>query len=113
MTNARRGEHVLELGDVGAVTLRLSMNALAEIEEGLGCQTIQDLTTRLMNIGVRDIIVIMKALVKAGGSHEPEEVGEWQPTFHVYTDAITQCLIKAGFMGARVVGAEEKNEESQ
>lgn len=53
--------------DGEAVPVRLTLGALAEIEELLGAETLSDLATMLASPSVRQILAILPVLVSAGG----------------------------------------------
>ncbi|MGL5447638.1 MAG: gene transfer agent family protein [Rhabdaerophilum sp.] len=69
MTNRHRGEVKLEIG--GEVfTLRLTLQALAEIEAALGAGDLQGLGERFAQgrVGARDLVALIGAAARGGGS---------------------------------------------
>lgn len=72
--NPKRGEQLLQLGDKH-LKLALTMNALIEIEEGLGVP-LAELGVRMANPSVKDLRTMIGALVRGGGTDmTDEEVG--------------------------------------
>jgi hypothetical protein len=70
MANHRRGEVELALGGRSHL-LRLTLNALAEIEAGLGVDGLAALGHRLAAGGLRsaDLVVMVAAALRAGGAN--------------------------------------------
>jgi hypothetical protein len=78
MANVRRGEVELTLGG-RSHRLRLTLNALAEIEAGLGADGLAALGRRLAAGGLRsaDLVVMVAATLRAGGTELTDaEVGD-------------------------------------
>src|SRR5690242_1470349 len=78
MANVRRGEVELTLGGRTHL-LRLTLNALAEIEAGLGVDGLATLGRRLAAGGLRsaDLLVMVAAALRAGGADlDDAEVGD-------------------------------------
>lgn len=67
--NPERGETPLTING-HTYCLRLTLGALAEIEAGLGCEKLSDLSLRLKHISARDMMVVLSALLKGGGEHD-------------------------------------------
>lgn len=73
MTNRHRGEVKLEIG--GEVfPLRLTLQALAEIEAALGAGDLQGLGERFAQgrVGARDLVALIGAAARGGGSKLPD-----------------------------------------
>lgn len=68
----RPGESQIVI-DGDAKTLRLTLGALAEIEETLGGGDFEALKARLANPNVRDILALLHALLAGGGAAVPME----------------------------------------
>ncbi|HXI86173.1 MAG TPA: GTA-gp10 family protein [Parvularculaceae bacterium] len=68
----RPGESELVI-DGEAKTLRLTLGALAEIEESVGGGDFEALKARLASPAVRDILLILHALLAGGGARVPME----------------------------------------
>jgi hypothetical protein len=66
MTNTTRGDATLASGGKSLV-MRLTLGALAEIEDGLGVGSMGDIADRLKNLATKDIAVVASALLKGGG----------------------------------------------
>ncbi len=67
--NPQRGDVALEI-EGEERRLCLTLGALAEIEAGLGCQSMKDLTARLKALSARDMMVVLAALLRGGGEDE-------------------------------------------
>ncbi|MEM6899460.1 MAG: GTA-gp10 family protein [Pseudomonadota bacterium] len=67
--NGARGEIGL---DVGGKTypICLTLGALAEIEVALACDTLSELDIRMRNLSAADLITVLRALLKGGGSDD-------------------------------------------
>ncbi len=113
MTNPVRGEHTFEVEGIGPVTLRMSMGALARIEAGMNCSTMQQLFQRLTNMGVSDMILVLHSLAVAGGKEDLtiKDVENWPPLFTLYSGAIQQTLIKGGFIADPAKGTKPSPKE--
>ena len=68
-----RDEVMLEV-DGRQVPLALTLRALAEIEEGLGAATLPELAEKLARPSAGQLLIILKAMAKAGGAKDPEAV---------------------------------------
>ena len=66
MVNAVRGEVVVSLAGVER-RLCLTLGALAEIETGLGVEGPAGLAERMRALSARDLIVVLRALLRGGG----------------------------------------------
>lgn len=74
MANRYRGEASLETPD-GALTLRLSLDALARLETALGIETLGALTATLVGgeLTARQLqVVLIEALVAGGDADRPK-----------------------------------------
>ena len=67
--NPQRGEIALEIGGETR-KLCLTLGALAEIEQALGCESLKDLSVRLKAISARDLHLVLAALLRGGGEAE-------------------------------------------
>ncbi len=74
MTNRYRGEVSLTLG-AERFALRLSLQALAEIEAALGAGDLQGLGARFASgrIAARDLVVLLGAAIRGGGAKLPDD----------------------------------------
>ncbi len=94
MANRYRGEARLETPD-GALTLRLSLDALARLEPALDMETLGALTERLVggDLTSRQLqMVLLEALVAGGDVDRPgaesllKRIGTPQPLRQAYVD---------------------------
>jgi hypothetical protein len=74
MTNTVRGDSTL-VANGKSLTMRLTLGALAEIENGLGLSNLGDIATRMKSPATKDIAVVASALLRAGGiAMSPDDV---------------------------------------
>lgn len=66
MPNKARGEAALVSGGAH-YRLLLTLGALAEIEDGLGLNTLSDVATRLKTLRAADLAIVAAALLRGGG----------------------------------------------
>lgn len=64
--NPQRGETIIEIEGEERL-LCLTLGALAEIEQALGCESLKDLSVRLKTLSAKDLIRVLAALLKGGG----------------------------------------------
>lgn len=67
MPNKARGDADFIAGNA-RYTMRLTLGALAEIEDGLGAASLADLGERLKHLGTADIALVAAALLRGGGA---------------------------------------------
>jgi hypothetical protein len=68
MTNRARGDAELQAGGL-TFRLRLTLGALAEIEDGLSLSDLSEMETRLTKLRAADLAIVAAALIRGGG-HE-------------------------------------------
>lgn len=66
MPNPFRGDSELVAGNK-RYTMRLTLGALAEIEDGLGLKSLGDIAARSHSLATSDIAVVASALLRGGG----------------------------------------------
>ena len=71
--NPHRSEAIVTVGGA-PVTLRLTLAALAEIEEALGAEDLTDLAKRLARPSAAQLSLILRAMARAGGAPDPGAV---------------------------------------
>ena len=75
MANPQRNEASLSV-DGRARSLRLTLGALAEIEQALGAVGFSDLAERMKKLSARDLLHVTGALLRAGeGPQAPDPAG--------------------------------------
>ena len=62
-----RGQRTVTIGGQ-SVPVRLTLGALAEVEEALGADTLSDLARILMNPSAQQILAVLGVLVRHGGA---------------------------------------------
>jgi len=96
MTNAIRGDSELVAGGKSLV-MRLTLGALAEIENGLGLANMGDIAQRMKSPATKDIAVVASALLRAGGFDlSPDDVLALETDVGSLVGAITGAFDKAG-----------------
>jgi len=111
--NPQRGEYKFNVEGVGDVILRLNMGSLAEIEEALGCRTVGEMVVRIGNLGVKDVLDILRPLVEAGDNEGLPPLEDWPPVFGEYTVAIGECFFASGFLRRPKEESAGPNSEGQ
>ena len=108
MTNAARGEVALKSRDGVSYTLCLTLGAMAEIEEGLEIDDLTELGTRFSNMKVKDLLIILKALIHGGGQEGFSDKEFMAIPFEMkeVMAAVKGCFAAAGL-------SEEGDEEEQ
>ena len=95
--NPQRGEAAIMI-DGEMRKLCLTLGALAEIEAAHGCDTLKDLSLRLKSVSARDLMKLLKALLRGGG--ERNLAGEIETNCIHPKDAMAAIL--ACFRGANL-----------
>lgn len=92
MANRARGEAELEAGG-RAFRLRLTLGALAEIEDGLSLSDLTEVEARLKKLRAADLAIVAAALMRGGG-HEvsPVEVLRLPVDLAQLVQAVTQAF---------------------
>ena len=66
MPNRIRGDSELVVGN-NRYTMRLTLGALAEIEDALGLSSLSNIATRLKTLATSDVAAVASALLRGGG----------------------------------------------
>jgi hypothetical protein len=105
MANRARGEAVIEAGG-RLFRLRLTLGALAEIEDGLSLNDLSEVEARLKKLRAADLAIVAAALMRGGG-HEmtPLEALRLPVDFPVLVRAVTQAFASASGEAAPVEGS--------
>ena len=104
MSNKARGESEFLAGPERFV-MRLTLGALAEIENGLGLKSLSDIGDRLKTLGTNDLAVVASALLRgAGFSLSPADVLKLETDVGSLVRAITDAFDAVG-LGAVHAGA--------
>src|ERR1700675_648002 len=96
MANKARGEAELEAG--GRVfRLRLTLGALAEIEDGLSLNDLSEVEARLMKLRAADLAIVAAALIRGGGQEmTPVEALRLPVDLGVLVRAVSEALSTGG-----------------
>lgn len=106
MANTHRGEVSLVLGEE-VLPLRLSLQALAEIESALGAGDLQGLGERFAQgrVGARDLVALIGAALRGGGSRlSNETIAE-----RIGAEELPQAVAALGELFALSFGGRESN----
>lgn len=93
MANKYRAEATLYIAGQ-PITVALTTAAVVELAEALEIETFQDLTRRLIEFKVRDIPIVIGALLKGNGyPADADEVKRSEMNPHDYTSTINALLL--------------------
>lgn len=96
MANRARGETELQAGGK-SYRLRLTLGALAEIEDGLGLNDLSEIETRLKNLRAADMAIVLAALLRGGGHDlSPVEALRLSADLGAVVKAITEAFSFGG-----------------
>lgn len=113
--NRARGETVIRVPSTGdgeprEFKLCLTLAAIAEIEDGLGVENLQEIETALQSAGSRQFACILAALARGGGHDVTvDEARRWPITMQTALIAIVAAFKGAGAM----TDGEYREEEAQ
>jgi len=92
MANRARGETVIEVPDVGTVTLCLTMAGMAALEDAFDCENMQQAVAKVgENPSSKNMALVIHALIMGGpqdGAHTVEEIRRWKVTPGAIRDAM-------------------------
>jgi hypothetical protein len=105
MANRARGESEFEAGG-RLFRLRLTLGALAEIEDGLSLNDLSEVEARLKKLRAADLAIVAAALMRGGG-HEmtPLEALRLPVDFPVLVRAVSQAFAGAAGEAPATEGA--------
>ena len=86
--NPHRSEAVVTVG-AAPVTLRLTLAALAEIEDALGAASLVDLAEKLACPSASQLIAILRAMARAGGAGDLGAIEEGAVSLREVMAAVT------------------------
>jgi|GEM_PF-111102 len=118
MANRARGETELTAGGK-AYRLRLTLGALAEIEDGLSLNDLSEIETRLKHLRAADLAIVLAALLRGGGHDmSPVEALRLAADLGAIVQAITEAFsfggetqaLSASLRSAPPPVGEDKNE---
>lgn len=112
--NRARGETVLVIPAIGGgepqeFKLCLTLASIAEIEDGLGVDNLQEIESALQSAGSRQFATILAALARGGGHDVTvEDARRWPITMQ---DAL--LAIVSAFRGAGAMTEADQREDAQ
>src|SRR5690348_15990335 len=96
MPNKIRGESEFLAGTERYV-MRLTLGALAEIENGLGVSSLSDITSKPKSLGTMDLSTVAAALLRgAGHNSSPEQVLKLETDLGTLIGAVTEAFAAVG-----------------
>lgn len=105
MPNKARGDAEFVAGS-SRYAMRLTLGALAEIEDALGAASLADLAERLRRLGTGDIALVASALMRGAGTEiSAAEVLKLDTDLGHLVAAIGQAFDAAGLSGTGEGGA--------
>ena len=101
MTNKIRGESEFLAGTERYV-MKLTLGALAEIENGLGVSSLSDIANKLKSLGTMDLATVASALMRGAGHNlAPTEVLKLETDLGTLIGAITDAFESVGLGQAK------------
>lgn len=105
MTNTQRGDSEF-LAGAEKFVMRLTLGALAEIEDGLGLHNLSDIASRLKQLSAGDLSVVAAALLRGGGHDiSPSDVLKLATDIGTLIGAITDAFHAAGLAKSNTGGS--------
>jgi hypothetical protein len=96
--NRQRGQVSIEGPEGKHYTLCLTLGAIAEIEEGLGIDSLTEIDKVMSRTRMRDVITIFLALLHGGGNDvSREDMILWDVGIPELMEKIRECFAAAGF----------------
>ncbi|HAH08687.1 MAG TPA: gene transfer agent family protein [Alphaproteobacteria bacterium] len=96
MINAARGEVPLTIGG-RTYRLCLTLGALAQLEEAFGAPDLDALGARLNAPSMRDLLLVLRALLAGGGEAvSDEELAQWPMDIKAIAAAIAETFGRSG-----------------
>ena len=108
MPNKIRGD--AELAVAGKrYTMRLTLGALAEIEDGLNIASLSEIGTRLKSLATSDIAIVASALLRGGGHDiSADEIMSLDVELGAIVRAIAEAFANAGLSSASATSASPR-----
>jgi hypothetical protein len=111
IANRQRGEVSIKGPEDTEYKLCLTLGAIAQIEEGLGIESLTEIETVMKKTRMRDVLTIFIALLHGGGHTDitQKDMIRWDVDLPEVMDAIARCFAAAGFGDEKKDGAGEES----
>lgn len=97
MKNKQRGEVTID-GPGGELKLCLTLGAIAQLEDGLGIDSLTEIGEVLTKASMKHMLLIIKALAAGGGNPlSDDQLMTWQADLPSVMEKIQDCFQAAGF----------------
>jgi len=112
MPNKVRGESEFLAGTERYV-MKLTLGALAEVENGLGVSSLADIASKLKSLGTMDLATVASALLRGAGHNiSPEQVLKLDTDLGTLIGAITDAFDAVGLGNSEAHASVFAKEES-
>jgi hypothetical protein len=113
VANKQRGEVTIKGPEGKEYKLCLTLGAIAQIEEGLGVESLTKIDEVMSKARMRDVLTIFVALLNGGGNKEitSKDMIDWDVSIKDLMEVIRQCFNAAGFEEEQA--EEEENEGNE
>ena len=112
MPNKVRGESGFLAGTERYV-MKLTLGALAEIENGLGVSSLSEISNKLKSLGTMDLATVASALMRgAGHKISPDEVLKLETDLGTLIGAITDAFDAVGLSHTKEPSASPRESNS-
>lgn len=111
--NKQRGEVMIQGPEGKEYKLCLTLGAIAQIEDGLGVESLTEIDKVMEKARMRDVLTIFVALLNGGGNKEitSRDMIDWDVSIQELMEVIRQCFSAAGFEAEKeeTEGGDEGN----
>ena len=112
MPNKVRGENEF-LAGAERYVMKLTLGALAEVENGLGVSSLADIAGKLKSLGTMDLATVASALLRGAGHNiSPEQVLKLDTDLGTLIGAITDAFDAVGLGNSEARASVFAKEES-
>lgn len=112
--NKQRGEVTIQGPEGKEYKLCLTLGAIAQIEDGLGVESLTKIDEVMSKARMKDVLTIFVALLNGGGNKEitSKDMIDWDVSIQDLMEVIRECFNAAGFEADKDEGdgTEDKDE---